>query len=160
MVFTETTRQRKQYITPPAWEFRSVGKTWLKRFNNVPLKFRKAGRVWCGGARETHIATCHNGVTPSKSKEFLESPRFFGYLWFNICRIKFFAFTLLFRIFISSLNLVNWWIYKEKSDFQKIHFQTLKITSKTQIDKRRSGRLGGWNLRFCVDLGSVGWIGN
>ena len=25
--------------------------------------FRKAGRVWCGGAQETHWATCHNGVT-------------------------------------------------------------------------------------------------
>ena len=45
--------------------------------NFVPLRFRKAGRVLCGGARETHWATCHNEVTPSKSKEFLKSPFFF-----------------------------------------------------------------------------------
>ena len=37
----------------------------------IPLKFRKAGRVWCGGARETQLATCQNRVTPSKTKEFL-----------------------------------------------------------------------------------------
>ena len=29
-------------------------------------RFRKAGRVWCGGARETHWATWHNGVTVRK----------------------------------------------------------------------------------------------
>ena len=23
-------------------------------FENLPFKFRKAGRGWCGGARETH----------------------------------------------------------------------------------------------------------
>ena len=43
----------------------------------VPLRFRKAGRVWCGDARETHGARCHNGVTPSKTKEFLKSPCLF-----------------------------------------------------------------------------------
>ena len=42
------------------------------------LRFRKAGRVWCDGARETHWATCHNIVTPSKTKEFLQSPCFFS----------------------------------------------------------------------------------
>ena len=26
--------------------------------------------------RETHLAICHNGVTPSKTKEFLKSPFF------------------------------------------------------------------------------------
>ena len=26
----------------------------------IPLKFEKAGWVWCGGARETHSAKCHN----------------------------------------------------------------------------------------------------
>ena len=41
-----------------------------------PLRIRKVGRVWCGGARETHGATCHNGVTPSKTKEFLKFPCF------------------------------------------------------------------------------------
>ena len=44
--------------------------------NILPLRFRKAGRVWLGGARETHSATCHNGVTPSRTKEFLKSPCF------------------------------------------------------------------------------------
>jgi len=39
----------------------------------IPLSFQKAGRVWCSGARET---TCHNGVTPSKNKEFLKSAGF------------------------------------------------------------------------------------
>ena len=24
-----------------------------------PLRFRKAGRVWCGGARDTHCVTSH-----------------------------------------------------------------------------------------------------
>ena len=34
------------------WPLRNV-----KRFN-IPFRFRKAGRVWCSGARETHWATC------------------------------------------------------------------------------------------------------
>ena len=41
------------------------------------LKFRKAGTVRYGVARETHWATCHNGETPSKTKEFLKPPCFF-----------------------------------------------------------------------------------
>ena len=48
-----------------------------KIYKNIPLRLRKAGRVWCGGARETHCATCNNRVTPSKTKEFLRSPCFF-----------------------------------------------------------------------------------
>ena len=36
----------------------------------------KQGKVWYGGARETHWAECHNGVTPNKTKEFLKSPCF------------------------------------------------------------------------------------
>ena len=46
-------------------------------FTVVPLRFRKAGRLWRGGARETHLEKCHNGVTPCKTKEFLKSSRFF-----------------------------------------------------------------------------------
>ena len=42
----------------------------------IPLRFTKAGRVWCSGARETHLATRLNGLTPSETKEFLKSPRF------------------------------------------------------------------------------------
>ena len=46
-------------------------------WKNIPLNIKKKkGRVWWGGARETHWATCHKGVTPSKTKEFLESPCF------------------------------------------------------------------------------------
>ena len=39
--------------------------------SKVPLRFRKVGRVWCGGSRETHWAMYRNSVTPSKTKEFL-----------------------------------------------------------------------------------------
>ena len=52
----------------------------MKKF--LPLRFRKAGKVWCGGAQETHWATCHNGVTPSETKEFLKSFRFV--IWYNL----------------------------------------------------------------------------
>ena len=53
----------------------------------IPLRFRKAGRVWCGGARDTHSATCHDGVTPSKTKKFLKFPRSIKnelYFWLTI----------------------------------------------------------------------------
>ena len=43
----------------------------------LPLRLRKVAKVWSGGARETHWATCHNGMTPSKTKESLKSPGFF-----------------------------------------------------------------------------------
>ena len=42
----------------------------------IPLRYRKAGKVWCGGARETHRATYYNLVTPSKTKEFIKSSCF------------------------------------------------------------------------------------
>ena len=35
------------------------------------VRIEKTGRVWCGGARETQGATCHNEVTSKKTKEFL-----------------------------------------------------------------------------------------
>ena len=41
-------------------------------YDSLPLRFRKAGRAYCGGAQEIHCATCHNGVTPSKTKEILK----------------------------------------------------------------------------------------
>ena len=44
---------------------------------NVTTRFRKAEMVWCGGARETHCAACHNGVSPCKTNEIFKSPRFF-----------------------------------------------------------------------------------
>ena len=50
----------------------------------LPLRFKKAGRVWCCGARETHWATCHNGVTPIHTKDVPKSPRFFRSSWYLI----------------------------------------------------------------------------
>ena len=45
---------------------------WTKNLLEIlPLRFTKARRVMCGGARETHWATCQNGVTSSKTKGFL-----------------------------------------------------------------------------------------
>ena len=41
------------------------------------LRFRKAGKLRCGSAREPHWAICHNRMTPRKTKEFLKSPCFF-----------------------------------------------------------------------------------
>ena len=75
--------------------------------NQLPLRFTKAVRFWCGGAQETHWATCHNGVTHSKTKEFLKSPRFFKSLWYIIFK----------KIRISSLvailcSLIDNWALK------------------------------------------------
>ena len=42
----------------------------------IPLLFREAGRVWCGGARENQLVTSHNGVTVSKTKQSLRSSCF------------------------------------------------------------------------------------
>ena len=42
----------------------------------LPLRFRKGGRMSCGGARAAHGATCYNEGTPSKPKKFLKSPHF------------------------------------------------------------------------------------
>ena len=49
--------------------------------NIIPLRLRKAGRVCCCGAQETHWL-CHNEVTPSKTKDFLRSPCFFRSQWY------------------------------------------------------------------------------
>ena len=50
----------------------------LGRRTEISLRFRKAGRVWCDGARETHSATCHNRETPSKTKESRKLSCFLG----------------------------------------------------------------------------------
>ena len=50
----------------------------------IALRFRRAGRVWCGGARGTHWATCHNGVTVSKTKQSNRSSYFSAALWYMI----------------------------------------------------------------------------
>ena len=65
------------------------------------LKFSKAGRVSCGGARETHWATCHNGVTPSKTKEFFKSSCFF-------------EISMVVITYYSHINQVNRSTYRDK----------------------------------------------
>ena len=57
--------------------FRILNYPTLITQNKLPLRLRKAGRVWCVGAREIDLATRHNTVTPRKTKELLESPCFF-----------------------------------------------------------------------------------
>ena len=42
----------------------------------ISLRFWKAGRGWCGGARETHWGTYHNRVTVSRAKQSLRSSCF------------------------------------------------------------------------------------
>lgn len=54
----------------------SVNWTWINNDRNIItfiffnqaysklLRFRKAGTEWCGGAGETHWATCHNNKSP------------------------------------------------------------------------------------------------
>ena len=60
------------------WNFNYKNMTKREKvWNILPLKFIKAGSVWCGGARDTHWATYHKGVTSKKTKEFLKSPCFF-----------------------------------------------------------------------------------
>ena len=44
--------------------------------NYSTVKIYKSRKGWSGGARETHWATCHNEVTPSKTQEFLDSSCF------------------------------------------------------------------------------------
>ena len=46
----------------PAWNAKFLALLRLQNYSmsggcirfHIPLRFRKAGRVWCGGARETH----------------------------------------------------------------------------------------------------------
>ena len=57
------------------WSYFIKVRVFISKFL-LPMRFRKAGRMWCGGARETHWATYHKRVTPSKTKEFLKSSCF------------------------------------------------------------------------------------
>ena len=70
----------------------------------LPWRFRKAGRVWCGGARETHWATCYNEVTPSKTKEFLNSPFFKILMVYDMQGLKKYKNALKTRI----IRGINW----------------------------------------------------
>ena len=51
----------------------------VNRLGALGLRFRKAGTVWCGGARQTHKATFYNRVIPMKTKETLKATCFSRY---------------------------------------------------------------------------------
>ena len=70
-----------QILTQYFYEFTSDQSTSTQNIIILPLRFGNAGRVWFCGARETHSTTCHNEVTPRKTREFLKSPCFFRSLW-------------------------------------------------------------------------------
>ena len=65
---------------------------FLRSQFNVTTWLTKGGEVWCDGVRETHWATCHNWVTPSKTKEFLKSSCFFRFWWqYNLtCKARYY----------------------------------------------------------------------
>ena len=56
-----------------------MGSTFSER---LPSRFMKAGKVWCGGALETHWATCQYGVIVSKTKQSFKSSCFSRSLWY------------------------------------------------------------------------------
>ena len=85
-----TTSLTTHHILDPYWfafyDLRgfSYQKFWCNTLyysDIIPLRFRKAGRVWFGGARKTHWATRHYRETPSKTKEFLKSSCFLRSKW-------------------------------------------------------------------------------
>ena len=65
------------------WALSRIASCFQKLQKILPIIVRKAGRVWCLGARETHWAMCHNEVTVSKTKQCLKSPCFSRFLWYN-----------------------------------------------------------------------------
>ena len=62
-----------QNVSTKFWVYSSM---WFWFLVLLPLRFRKVGRLWCGGARETYWATCHEGMTHSETKGFLKSSFF------------------------------------------------------------------------------------
>ena len=56
--------------------------------NFIPLRYRKAESVFCGGARGTRTLTSHRIVTSRKTKEFLKSPRFLRSEWYKILKFQ------------------------------------------------------------------------
>ena len=61
---------------PRFFTLRFANDIWKNNFFIVILY-----NVWCGGALETHWATCLNKVTPRKTKEFLKFSCFFRFKW-------------------------------------------------------------------------------
>ena len=131
----------------------------------LPLRFRKAGRAWYGGARETHWATSHNRVTPSNTKEFSKSSRFFRSSWYRLnsvfwillCELSFLLHLKVFSSFIfarygkySETNLYyeKWWI-KESEFWEK---STWAICSHASF-------LATWIGLVSLKFSSM-WLGN
>ena len=85
--------------------------------NVISLRCRKAGRVWFGGARETHWATCPNGVTVSKRKQSIKSPWFLyiNKLYIIIC-IWFFMPTFRCKSIFKKFFLVKIRISNKNTD--------------------------------------------
>ena len=78
---------------------------------NLPLRLRKAGRLWCGGARESDSVTCHNGASVSKTKQSLRSPCFSrSFLWIFL------------RFFLIYHNFQH---LKNRNDLQRRHQPTI-----------------------------------
>jgi len=88
--------------------------------SKVPLRFRKVGRVWCGGSRETHWAMYRNPVTPSKTKEFLPA-----FLDLNGILIKPFILCM-YKDFTESGIFEFIWLYAYIIYLHLIYFSPIK----------------------------------
>ena len=78
-------------------------------------------------AHETYGATCHNWVTPNKTKEFLKSPRFF-YI-FMVGDLKKFYYVIIPTLFHSLAHLIL---------YQVFHFLALHDdNSRNQLVRRK-----------------------
>ena len=103
----------------------------LKTFYELlPLRFKKAGRLWCGGVQGTQGATCHNRVTPSETKEFFKSPCFLD-------------LNGIFKIRITKLLNSNNFAFKKYS-ISQTHKVSSKISRKTCLSKIFSVRVPPW----------------
>ena len=118
------------------------------RFVYIPLRLRKAGRVWCGGAQETNWATCHNRVTPRKTKESLKSSRFYRSLWYNDYINYLYIITLISNPWkiniISKLNflVLLFWIWPIYFTFKDFNFNL----KKTSVVLKRDVSIGEFDL--------------
>ena len=81
-----TESPRNKPVEPPIsasnWYLVTYSDVKLIQWFLIQLRSKKARSVWCGGERETHWATCHNEVTPSKTKEIVKCPCFFRSEWY------------------------------------------------------------------------------
>ena len=73
---TETLSTKSVHLMAPL-ENRMIYR-WKVNFY-LPLRFRKAGRLWCGGAPETHWATCTMKWLIAKWNSLSDLPDFLGH---------------------------------------------------------------------------------